>query len=104
MKTWQTAALAVPLITFSMLAPAQAEASQTARPRPVHTCRWNVIRVHDHHVLRVRTGPGRRFRVVGHLRHDARRVPGDCRKSRHGWVYLHRPKGWADGHFLRKVR
>ncbi|MEV5573837.1 SH3 domain-containing protein [Spirillospora sp. NPDC052269] len=103
MKTWQTAAVAVPLMTFSMLAPGQAQASETdATLAP--TCYWDVVHVHDHHFLNVRSGPGLRFRVVGHLRHNARRVPGACHKTPNGWVHIHRHHGWANGHFLRKVR
>ncbi|WP_026414546.1 SH3 domain-containing protein [Actinomadura oligospora] len=103
MKTWQTAALAVPLITFSMLAPGRAEASEPASSASVPTCHWKVVHVHRHHVLNVRSGPGLRYRVVGHLRHGAKRIPGACHKSRRGWVHLHRPRGWASGHYLRKV-
>ncbi|RMI41107.1 SH3 domain-containing protein [Actinomadura harenae] len=59
------------------------------------------------HTLNVRSGPGLRYRVVARLRYDAKRVPGDCRTHRadnRTWVHLTRPMGWADGHYLKRVR
>lgn len=103
MKISLMAAVAVPLMAFfTTLTPGPADA--TTASAKARTCHWNVVRVHDHHVLYVRSGPGRHYRKVGRLKHDAKRVPGACHRTRTGWVHVHRPKGWANGHFLKKAR
>ncbi|MEV5573838.1 hypothetical protein AB0L06_27680 [Spirillospora sp. NPDC052269] len=106
MKIWKAAALAVPLATLSLLAPAQANASATAGTTSAPVCHYNVVHVRPGHYLNVRSGPGLQYRVVAHLRYDAKRVPSDCRTHRADnriWVHLTHPLGWADGHYLMRV-
>ncbi|MCP2339377.1 SH3 domain-containing protein [Actinomadura rupiterrae] len=43
MTTWQAAAVAVPLITFSMVAPGHEDAHTTARTVPSRTCHYRVV-------------------------------------------------------------
>ncbi|RFU42834.1 SH3 domain-containing protein [Actinomadura logoneensis] len=105
MQPWQLAAVAVPLITFSMLPLGRADANATAASRPARTCHYDVVHVRKGHRLNVRSGAGRRHRVVNTLSRHARRVPGDCRKG-HRWVHVHPRKGasgWSLGRYLKWV-
>lgn len=105
MKIWQTAAVAAPLVTLTLLAPVTANASTTAgAPVAARTCNYQVIRVHT--FLNVRAHPDINSKVVFRLR-NGQKVSGDCMTRRHDgrtWVHLLKPhEGWADGRYLKRI-
>ncbi|WP_026414545.1 hypothetical protein [Actinomadura oligospora] len=107
MKILKAAALAAPLVTFSMLAPAQADASTaTSAASAPPVCYYDVVHVQPGHYLNVRFGPGLHYRIVARLRYNAKHVPSDCKTHRadhRTWVHLTHPMGWSDGHYLKRV-
>ncbi|MFF0312170.1 hypothetical protein ACFYSC_32435 [Streptosporangium sp. NPDC004379] len=109
------------------VAPAQADSSTprpsgvstpVAVPRPTgvnvpaawatsaaRTCAYRVVHVRRGSFLRIRSGPGLRYRPIGRLRVADGRVYGSC-TSRRGWISVKAPtgrSGWSYGYYLRRV-
>ncbi|MFF4771556.1 SH3 domain-containing protein [Microtetraspora fusca] len=88
-------------------APAQAAAApvSAAAAHPVRACTYRLAHVRPSSYLRVRKGPGLRFRPIGRLTTAGGRVAGSCTTTK-GWVAVKTSagrSGWAWGHYLRKV-
>ncbi|MCG7208318.1 MULTISPECIES: SH3 domain-containing protein [Streptomyces] len=78
-----------------------------ARPHHRHYGYRSVGRVTTHHVrLNVRSGPGTRYRVVGH-RHSNRLVPVTCKayggsvRGNHTWYRLPHREGYVAARYVR---
>ncbi|WP_067175214.1 SH3 domain-containing protein [Microtetraspora niveoalba] len=89
------------------VAPAQAAAAPagTAAAHPVRACTYRLAHVRSTSYLRVRRGPGLRFRPIGRLTTAGGRVAGSCTTTK-GWVAVQTStgrSGWAWAHYLRKV-
>ncbi|MEU9831740.1 hypothetical protein AB0D67_09370 [Streptosporangium sp. NPDC048047] len=81
-------------------APAAGTTTSSAR-----TCGYRVVHVRRGGFLRVRSGPGLRYRPIGRLRVTDGRVHGSC-TARHGWIAVKTPtgtSGWSYGYYLRRV-
>ncbi|WP_316775925.1 SH3 domain-containing protein [Streptomyces sasae] len=75
-----------------------------------HRTYRTVGRVATHHVrLNVRSGPGTRYRVIGH-RHNNRLIPLTCKtyggsvRGNHAWYRLPHHKGYVSSRYVRVGR
>ncbi|GAA2083658.1 SH3 domain-containing protein [Actinomadura alba] len=68
-------------------------------------CAYQVTRVRPGSHLRVRTGPGTGYRIIGRLHKSDGRAAGACR-SAHGWRQVKAPNGrtgWSSTRYLRGI-